>query len=108
MRRGLATIATLALLSTFLFAIVLGLMVAFGVVSLPLAAALVVALNFGILLVSPTINDFLYRWLYDLEWITLEELRERSPRSAPVTSSMTAAERGLRSRSASRVIHSRS
>lgn len=89
MRRGLATIGTLLLLSTFLFAVVLGLMVAVGAVSLTLAAALVVLLNLGILLVSPTISDFIYGWLYDLEWITLEELRERSPRSAEVIEEVT-------------------
>lgn len=82
MRRGLATVTTLLVLSGFLLAVVLGLMVAFGAIDITLAVLLVVGLNFAILLISPTISDFIYGWLYDLEWITLEELRERSPRSA--------------------------
>jgi len=47
MRRALATILTLPVLSGFLLAIVLGLMVAFDVVSLGLAVALVVAVALG-------------------------------------------------------------
>jgi Zn-dependent protease with chaperone function len=89
MRRALATVATLGMLSGFLFAIVLGFMVTVGTVSIVAAVALVVVFNFAILLVSPTLNDFLYRWLYGLEWISLDELRERSPRSAAVIEEVT-------------------
>ncbi|MFB6311689.1 MAG: M48 family metalloprotease [Salinirussus sp.] len=89
MRRALATILTLGLLSTFLFAVILGIMLAFGVISLPVAAVLVVVLNLIILLVSPTINDFVYGWLYDLDWITLDELRERNPSGAAVIEQVT-------------------
>ncbi|PSP27085.1 hypothetical protein BRC65_07885 [Halobacteriales archaeon QH_2_65_14] len=60
MRRAFATILTLSILTTFLFVVVLGLMLAFGVVSLPLAVGLVVLVQVGLLLVGPTVNDFLY------------------------------------------------
>lgn len=89
MRRLLGTLLTLALLSGFLLTIVLGLMVAFDVVSLGVAVAVVVLFNLLILLVGPRLNDFIYRWLYDLEWISLEELRERSPESAAVIEEVT-------------------
>ena len=89
MRRGLATVATIGMLSGFLFAIVLGIMVAVGTVSVVAAAVLVVLFNLAILLVSPTLNDFLYRWLYGLEWIAIDDLRERSQRSAAVIEAVT-------------------
>lgn len=90
MRRGIATILTLSLLSGFLLAIILGLMVALDAVSLGVAVVVVIAFNLLVLLVGPRFNDFLYRWLYDLEWITLDELRDRSPASAEVIEEVTA------------------
>jgi Zn-dependent protease with chaperone function len=90
MRRALATVLTLGLLSSFVFAVVVGLMLAFGTVSLAIAIALVVLFNFGMLLVSPRINDFVYRYLYDMEWVDLAEFRERSPASARVIEEVTA------------------
>jgi Zn-dependent protease with chaperone function len=90
MRRALATVLTLGLLSSFVFVVVVGLMLAFGTVSLPIAIALVVLFNFGMLLVSPRINDFVYRYLYDMEWVDLEAFRERSPASARVIEDVTA------------------
>lgn len=89
MRRAFATVMTLGILSGFLFAVILGLMLVFDVVSLGLALGLVVAFNLLVLLVGPRFNDFLYRWLYGLEWITVEELRERSPASAAVIEEVT-------------------
>ncbi|WP_436903737.1 histidine kinase N-terminal 7TM domain-containing protein [Halovenus halobia] len=44
----------------------------------------------GTLLVGPWINDFIYGWLYGLEWISLDELRDRSPASAAVIEEVTA------------------
>jgi Zn-dependent protease with chaperone function len=90
MRRAVATVLTLGLLSGFVLAVVLGLMVAFGTVSLGVAVLAVVLFNGFLLLVSPTINDFVYRWLYGLEWIGLDELGERSPAAAAVVEEVTA------------------
>ncbi|MFT4947194.1 MAG: Zn-dependent protease with chaperone function [Natronomonas sp.] len=89
MRRGIATILTLGLLSGFLLAIILGLMIALDAVSLGVAVVLVILFNLLVLLVGPRFNDFLYRWLYGLEWITLDELRERSPASAAAIEEVT-------------------
>ena len=89
MRRAFATVLTLSILSGFLLAVILGLMLVFDIVSLGLALGLVVAFNLLVLLVGPRFNDFLYRWLYGLEWITIEELRERSPASAAVIEEVT-------------------
>lgn len=90
MRRTLATIFTLGTLSSFVFAVALGLMLAFDEVSLTLAAVAMLLFNLLILLVGPYINDFVYRWLYDLEWVTLEEFRQRSNASAAVIEEVTA------------------
>jgi hypothetical protein len=69
MGRALATVLTLGLLSRFVFAVVL--------------------FTFLLLFVSPTINDFVHRWLYDMEWVTIEEFQERSPASATVIEDAT-------------------
>ncbi|MFB6074206.1 MAG: M48 family metalloprotease [Haloarculaceae archaeon] len=90
MRRALASVATLGLLGTFLLAVILGVMVATGTVNAVVAVALVVLVNLAVLLFRPRLNDFIYGWLYDLEWITLEELRRRSPRSVEVIEEVTA------------------
>lgn len=89
MRRGLATLVTLSLLFSFLLAVVVGLMLYVGFVSLPLAVALVVAINVGTLLVSPWINDLIYGWLYDVEWVSPDEFRRRSPASMDVIEQVT-------------------
>lgn len=89
MRRTLATVLTLGLLSGMLFALIVALMLIAGVVEFGLAVVLVVLFNLVMLLVSPTINDLVYRWLYDLEWVDLAEVRERSPESAAVIEEVT-------------------
>jgi len=89
MRRALATALTLGLLSGFVFAVVLGLLVAFGALDLTIAVALVVLFNAVMLLVGPTLNDLLYRYLYDMDWVSFEEFRERSAASAAVAEDVT-------------------
>jgi Zn-dependent protease with chaperone function len=89
MGRLLATFVTLGLLGGFLLAVVLGLMVAFGAVNIVVAVAVVVLFNLLLLLIGPKLNDALYRWLYDLEWVDFEEFRRRSPESAAVVEEVT-------------------
>lgn len=89
MRRGIATLFTLGVLFSFLLAVVLGLMLFAGFVSLPVAVALTVLINVGVLLVSPWLNDRLYDWLYDVEWVSPERFRERSPASMNVVEEVT-------------------
>ena len=89
MRRALATVFTIGTLSTFALAAVLGLMLAVGQVSLGLAVAVVVLLNLLMLLVGPTVNDLIYRLLYDMEWVEPSDLRERSPAAAAVLEDVT-------------------
>jgi Zn-dependent protease with chaperone function len=90
MRRGLATLLTLGLLFSFLLAVVVGLMLFVGIVSLPVAVVAVVGINVAILLVSPWINDLIYGWLYDVEWISPAEFDRRSPASMNVIERVTA------------------
>lgn len=85
----LASAVTLGLLGSFLFAVIVGLMLFFEAVSLGVALGLVVAVNFLVWLVSPRINDFMYSYLYDMRWVSLEEFREMSPESARVIEEVT-------------------
>jgi len=89
MRLALASAFTLSLLSAFLLAVVTGLMLATGIINFPLALLLIAIINFVIWLVSPKISDFIYRYFYDMEWITIEELRKKSSQSADVIERVT-------------------
>lgn len=89
MRRTLASLFTLSLLFSFLLAVVVGLMVFFGELSLGVAVVIVILFNGVMLLVSPYINDFIYRFFYDMTWVSLEELETRSPESAAVVREVT-------------------
>lgn len=89
MRRALATLFTLGLLFSFLLAVVVGLMLFAGVIDLGVAVALVLLVNLVTLLVGPWFNDFLYRWFYDLEWVTPAEFERRSPASMAVLDEVT-------------------
>jgi len=89
MRRTIASLCTLSLLFSFLLAIVIGLMVLFGELSLGLAIVAVILINGVMLLVSPFINDLIYRFFYDMSWVSLEELEARSPESAAVVRQVT-------------------
>lgn len=84
MRRLLATVLTLSLLTGMLFAVVLALKLVAGFVSLPIALLAVLVLNVVTLLISPWVNDFVYRWLYDLERVTLAVLERRSQETVAV------------------------
>lgn len=62
MRRTIASILTLSLFFSFLLAVVVGLMVFFGELSLGVAVGIVILINGVMLLVSPLINDLIYRF----------------------------------------------
>lgn len=64
-------------------------MVFFGELSLGLAVVLVLVINGVMLLVGPFINDLIYRFFYDMTWVSLEELEARSPESAAVVREIT-------------------
>ena len=89
MRRAIATLLTLGLLFSALLAVVVGLMLFTGFVSLPVAVALTVLINLAVLLLSPWLNDRIYGWLYDVEWVSPERFRERSPASMAVVDEVT-------------------
>ncbi len=84
MRTTLASVVTLGVLSAFLVTAILGVMMFIGFISLPLALLGVIIINVVMWLVSPKINDFVYRFMYDMSWVSLEEFRERSPKSVAV------------------------
>lgn len=61
---------TVGLLFSFLLAVVLGLVLFVGPVSLPAAVVAVIVINVVTLLVSPWVNDLIYHWLYDVERVS--------------------------------------
>lgn len=82
MRLAIASAFTLLLLSGFLFAIFASFLFLAGVIDAYFLFALVIAFNLIMWLIGPFISDLMYKYLYKLEWITIEEMRKKSPAAA--------------------------
>jgi len=82
MKLFLASILTLLLLSSFLIAILLALLYVLGLLSITLLFGLTILANFFLWLVGPWISDWIYRFFYKLQWISIDDLKKISPASA--------------------------
>lgn len=85
---GLASGVTLSALAGMIFSLCLGLLliVESDNPTLGLVGAVVgtVVFNTGMFFLSPVIMDLVQRWLYKTRWVSLSDLRQRSPESARV------------------------
>lgn len=88
MRLAVASLFTLGLLASMLGAVVLGLLYATEAMSFPVVIGLVILINLLMWLAGPRFNDFLYDFLYDIHWMSLEDLRMKSEASADVIESV--------------------
>ncbi len=84
MKLWLASLLTLFLLSGFVFATLLLVFYLYGYVDFVLLILLTVAYNIIVWLISPKISDFIYRYFYQLRWVSLEELARKSAGAARV------------------------
>lgn len=76
---------SLGLLSGFIVILVLITMsLAWAEISLPIAIGITIVWNFLVWFIGPWISDFIYKWLYKVEWKSIEELEAKSPQSAKV------------------------
>jgi hypothetical protein len=73
-----------------LLAVVVGLVLYVGVVSLPVAVGVVVVITLVTLLVSLWRNDPISGWLSDAEWVTPDEFARCSPASMAVIEEVAA------------------
>lgn len=76
---------TLWLLSAFVFIMIF--LINFFVwaeVSIPIMIWFIVVFNLIMWLVSPTISDWMYRFFYKMDWITLDDIRAKYPVTARV------------------------
>lgn len=89
MRLALATVFTLGLLATMLAAVVVGFMYAAGVVNFTAAVIAIVVINLVMWLVGPWFSDWQYRFFYDMRWIDMDALREKSPAAADTIEAVT-------------------
>ncbi len=78
----LASTFTLGLLSTFVASILLSLLYFTGTINAYWLLGLTLLINLLMWLVGPFISDLVYRFFYDLDWITLDELRDVDPEIA--------------------------
>lgn len=85
----LASVWSLGLLSGFVLILVLIVMgFSWVEINLPFAIGITVVWNFFVWLAGPLISDFLYQWLYKVQWVTIEGLEQKSPQSARVIRSV--------------------
>jgi len=89
MRLALASFFTLGLVLSFLFAVLGGIAVFFQAFNIYIVVGLVILFNLLMWLINPKLNDLTYKYLYDMTWIDLEELREISPSSAEAIEEVT-------------------
>ncbi len=78
---GFASIFTLGVLFSFVFAIGAGVLHYIGYMSAPVLIILVIAFNLAVWLISPTIQDLILSWIYKAQKITPEELATRNESS---------------------------
>ena len=88
MKLFLASLFTLLLLFSFLGTVVFAYLYITGTVNTLMFFVLVIILNFLLWLVSPKISDFIYRYFFKMRWITMEELREKSPGAVEIIESV--------------------
>ncbi len=76
---------SLGLLSGFILILVLIIMsLAWAEISLPIAIGITIFWNFLVWFVGPWISDLMYKWLYKVQWKSIEELEAKSPQSAKI------------------------
>ncbi|NOZ82122.1 MAG: M48 family metalloprotease [Candidatus Micrarchaeota archaeon] len=88
MRLALASFFTLALLSGMVFSIIFMFAYSYGVIDVLLLIPLTVLVNILLWLFSPSLADIIYRTFYNVRWISLAELGEKSPRAADLIKSV--------------------
>lgn len=88
MRLAIASAVTLSLLFGMLFSVMFVFAYFYGYLNAYLLIALTLILNFVLWLVSPSIADLIYRWVYRVRWISLNELGKLSPTAAEVIKSV--------------------
>lgn len=84
MRLAIASAVTLFLLFGMLFSVMFVFAYFYGYLNAYLLIALTLIANFVLWLVSPSIADLIYRWVYRVRWISLSELEKLSPTAAEV------------------------
>lgn len=85
---AIASIVTMGLISGLLLALILGITLISNSqnpgLGLGIAIAFTLVFNAAFFFTSPFLMDLSQKWLYQTEWITLDELAQRSPESAEV------------------------
>lgn len=76
---------TMWLLSAFVFIIIFAINFFWWAdISIWIMIIAIVIFNTLIWLISPFISDLMYKWLYKVDWVSLEELEKESPKTADV------------------------
>lgn len=84
MKLFIASAFTLGVLAAFLIAIMLSIMYFAGFIDVYLLFGLTILINFFMWLIGPFISDWMYRFFYKIQWISIEDLRKKSGKSAEI------------------------
>jgi len=75
----LSSFVALGLLMSFVFTIILAILIFLGEINITLAIILTICFNFLMWLIGPTITDFMNKWFYKVEFISSENVQQRFP-----------------------------
>lgn len=85
---AMASLATMGLLFGMVFVLMVGLVFIMEAenptAGLAIAIVLTLVVNVGVFFLSPFLMDLTQRWLYGTRWVSLADLRHRSPEAAQV------------------------
>src|SRR6185437_1312831 len=89
MRLFLVSTFTLAILLSFIFFLVILIMLYGGAINLPLAICLTIGINFLLWLFGPKITEWMTKWLYHATYLSQAEVEQKYPAIAEIIKKVT-------------------
>lgn len=78
-RLFIASLFTLGLLSSFVFGIVILVLLYFSTIDIYFAISITIVINFILWLVNPCLSDLINKWFYNVRFVSKEELAQQHP-----------------------------
>jgi Zn-dependent protease with chaperone function len=79
-----ASLVTLGLLSSFVFGIVILVLLYLGTIDIYFAISLTIGINFILWLIGPYLSDLINKWFYKVKFVSKEELTQQHPEVAQI------------------------
>mgnify|MGYP001611507411 CR=1 FL=1 len=79
-----ASLVTLGLLSSFVFGIVILILLYSSTIDIYFAIGLTIGINFILWLIGPYLSDLINKWFYKVKFVSKEELAQQHPEVAQI------------------------